>query len=139
MTSTADIDLLQGAGLKATSPRTRILRILLRAKTPLSAYAIRALAEKQGETLAIPTIYRTIEAFEGAGLVHRHACDGGYTLCSHPKDIGLHGYLHCHDCGGTEEFVSSSLQGVIEQEAKARSFSASAPLLEIVGTCSRCS
>jgi Fur family transcriptional regulator, zinc uptake regulator len=139
MSPSSDTDLLQRAGLKATAPRLRILRMLEKAASPLSAYAIRDLAAKSEEPLAVPTIYRALEAFSSAGIVHRHACDGGYTLCTHPSDMGVHGYLHCHGCGGTEEFVSSSLQGVIEKEARARSFHTSAPLLEVIGTCARCS
>lgn len=137
MSPTPFTALLRKNGYRDTQPRRLVLEAMEAAAEPSSPYDLHKWIAKKGN-VSVVTIYRIIELYEQLGLVHRHPCSGKLSLCAHPGETGLHGYMHCHDCGSSEEFCSTQLGDVTKAHAQRRGFTASAPLLEIVGTCKEC-
>lgn len=91
-------------GLRKTAMREQVLAIFHRHKMALAQSDL----EKALGTADRITLYRTIRAFEDAGLIHR-AFDGGPTprwaLChGHCTDHGhndSHAHFHCARCQRT--------------------------------------
>lgn len=94
--------ILKAAKLYSTKARTAILRILLEADEPLRQEQI---ARRFGKSrLDKVTIYRTLESFCEAGLVHKvflqkRACY--FEMADNCTDKQCHPHFTCTSCGGT--------------------------------------
>ncbi len=132
------IDLLKQSGLKDTQPRRLVVRALERIKQPSSPYDIQKWIAKQGDKINAVTVYRILEAFETLNIVHRHACNGQYSLCSQPDIAGHHGFLHCQDCGRVEEFADTALCRAENAVAQRAGFRPIEHVSEILGLCRTC-
>ena len=130
--------LLDHSGLKDTQPR-RLIAEALRStkKTATPADLQRQLAVKKID-LNIVTIYRVLDAFEKAGIVHKHPCNGSFSLCSIPEKKGHHGFLHCTSCDSISEFADERLCAIENTIAREAKFQPDGHVSEVVGTCSSC-
>lgn len=131
--------LLRKNGYRDTQPRRMVMEALHGLQEPSSPYDLQKWITGQQGNVSIVTVYRVLGLFQQLGLVHKQPCSGKLALCEHPGENGLHGYLHCHDCGNSEEFCSRELSAAAGRQASSRGFKASSPLLEIVGSCKGCS
>lgn len=96
-------DLLRASGLRCTPQRTSVLRVLVRARRPLSHGQL-AEALGAGEIDRV-TLYRTLAALQEAGLVHRTQDDRGvWRFGAHAARRGAcpgdHPHFACTKCGG---------------------------------------
>ena len=100
---------LKRAGLKATLPRLKILKIFETAeKHHLSAEDVyRALIES-GEDVGLATVYRVLTQFEAAGLVKRHNFEGDYSVFELEQGEH-HDHLVCVRCGLVKEFIDNTI------------------------------
>lgn len=139
MSVTSFASFLRIHNLRDTQPRRLVFEALKALKKPASPYDIRDwIAQKHDLNISTVTVYRIAEVFIGLKLAHRHPCGGGIVLCSEHGKEGLHGYLHCHDCGSSEEFCSMELATTLKKQTQKRRFRAESPLLEVTGSCSKC-
>jgi len=95
---------LKEAGLKVTSPRVKILRLLqLPENQHLSAEELYKKLLEQGDEVGVATVYRVLNQFDDAGIVTRHHFEGGKSVfeLTH-KDH--HDHLVCLKCGQVIEF-----------------------------------
>ncbi len=128
---------LKAGGLRDTQPRRMVIGALERA-TAASPSEILAWIRKKGATINAVTVYRILAALEKLDLVHRHPCNGEYSLCSMPGKEGHHGFLHCTSCGIVEEFMNHDLCVLENKIARSKKFRPSSHVSEIVGTCQSC-
>ena len=97
-------DELRRAGLKATLPRLKILRILAgRERAHLSAEEVYQRLHDAGEDIGLATIYRVLTQFADAGIVMRHNFDSDRAVFELNSGIH-HDHLVCVECGRVEEF-----------------------------------
>lgn len=130
--------LLQSSHLRETQPRKLVLQALARATSPVTPYAIKRSLEAKDTALNVVTIYRILDAFESARIVHRHPRDGSFSLCALPKRGGHHGFLHCNECGAVTEFANDSLCAIEHGIARKAGFAPVDHISEIVGRCRSC-
>jgi Fur family ferric uptake transcriptional regulator len=91
-------DLLREAGLRQTACRLALLAALVEAAAPIPL----AQLEKQVEGFDRVTVYRTLQAFLQAGLVHRTNDSSGYPHYAALISQGLqanHAHFECQRCG----------------------------------------
>lgn len=138
MSQNAIVDELKLRGYRDTRPRRAILSVLERSRSPLSASEISAKTERSSDIDPV-TVYRAMEMLEREGFVHRHPCDGAYSLCTLVGRHGHHGFLHCASCGNAQEFASDDLCAIENTIATQADFSPTTHVSEIIGTCARCS
>lgn len=129
---------IRSAGLKDTLPRRAVVEALAGMRVPGSPADIAKKTAALGKPVNLVTVYRIIEALEDVGVVHRHPCSGHYSLCQLDSIDGHHGFLHCHDCGKTEEFHSEELCRVEKGIASKAGFVSHSHVAEIVGVCRHC-
>ena len=97
------LDLLQRHGVKPTANRIVIARTLAAAGRPMSMTEL----ETELETIDKSNVFRTLQAFREAHLVHVIEDGAGgvkYELChSHSAnaDEDAHAHFHCEVCGRT--------------------------------------
>lgn len=134
------LTILRDNGYRDTQPRRMVIAALAHFRAPVSPYSIQQWIErKKDATISTVTVYRIMQLLESLHMVHRHPCSGKFTLCDHPDKRGRHAYLHCHQCGDSQEFISGALDSLTKRQAKKYGFTSAAPLFEIVGTCLACS
>lgn len=129
---------LKGAGLKETTPRLRILRLLeWHHQRHFSAEEIYKSLLELGEDISLATVYRVLTQFETAGLVVRHHFEGGLAVFE--LDQGHHhDHLVCAKCGKVEEFVDTAIEHRQAAIAQERGWTMTDHCLYIYGICQTC-
>lgn len=139
MQSSDLIAALAASGMKDTAPRRLVAEALCASRAPLCAKDLHAwIAEKRARAVGIVTVYRVLEALEKAGMVHRHASEGVYSVCHIPSVHGHHVLLHCDACGKVEETHDHALCEREDQVARSAGFVPARHVSEILGTCLSC-
>ncbi|MDH5327783.1 MAG: ferric iron uptake transcriptional regulator [Gammaproteobacteria bacterium] len=129
---------LRDAGLKATTPRIKILEILEAAENPhMSAEDVYKQLLESGDDVGVATVYRVLTQFESAGLVNRHHFEGGNSVYELNQG-NHHDHILCVKCGRVDEFVDQLIeerQKVIAAEA---GYTITDHTLCIYGICKDC-
>jgi Fur family zinc uptake transcriptional regulator len=120
---------------RLTTPRRRVLELLLAADAPLKAYDLIAAFGDQGEPAKPPTVYRALDFLERLGFAHRIESLNAYVPC---RIEGGHAaaFLICDCCGEAAEFepdLSAQLAA-----AEATGYAVRAITLEARGLCAAC-
>ncbi len=107
-------DALKDAGLKVTSPRVKILRLMkLPRNQHISADELYQKLIEQGDEIGVATVYRVLNQFDDAGIVTRHHFEGGKSVFELSSQQH-HDHLVCLKCGEVIEFTDD----IIEQQQK---------------------
>ena len=107
-------DALKDAGLKVTSPRVKILRLMKLPKNQhISADELYQKLIEQGDEIGVATVYRVLNQFDDAGIVTRHHFEGGKSVFELSSQHH-HDHLVCLKCGEVIEFTDD----LIEQQQK---------------------
>ncbi len=131
-----NLDLRQ-AGLRATTPRLRILAVLEESdQRHLGAEEIYMALIEAGDDVGLATVYRVLTQFEAAGLVIRHNFESGQSVFE-LDNREHHDHIVCLQCGRVEEFVDEVIEQHQRQIAKGRGFSIADHSLVIYGECRR--
>jgi Fe2+ or Zn2+ uptake regulation protein len=122
--------------LRRTGPRAAILSVLLKSHKPLTQGQIAAnLAD------AVPnkvTIYRTLESFCKAGLVHKafmHKRAWHFELADKCTESQCHPHFTCEKCGVTQCLTKLSVSIV---EGLKKGFVIHRQQVRLEGLCPRC-
>lgn len=131
------------AGLRLTAKRRRLLETLLRANTPLSAYELTDAHRKaQGEDLPVMTVYRMLDVFMEAGVVHKIRSTNRFLPCSHlacDHPHALAQFLICDSCGLVREMDFGDKEvAQLDRKARSTGFSLHREQLELHGVCDDC-
>lgn len=130
------LEQMRRSRLRVTEARRAMLRTLSLAKVPLSAHDIhRKVGADRADRV---TVYRSLQAFESAGIVQRHPLDKDRSLYALTAVGHHHHHLVCRSCGAIERLGECDADA-IESAARARGYTQLAHVLEIHGLCPRCS
>lgn len=107
---------LRAAGLRCTPARVRVLGAIRSFGRPASHAELADHAEVVG--MDAVTLYRSLSALEGAGLLHRvHGTDGAWRACAQPEGRdgcpGNHAHFLCSTCGQMACLVDQPLPRVM--------------------------
>ena len=121
---------------RLTSPRRRVLELLLEANSPLKAYDLIAAFGQGGEPAKPPTVYRALEFLERLGFAHRIESLNAYVPCRLSAEPHSAAFLICDCCGAAEEFEPDFAPQLAA--ADARGYALRAVTLEARGLCPAC-
>ena len=129
---------LKSFGLKATTPRMRILELFLKASGSsvrhLTAEDVYKMLLAENLDVGLATVYRVLTQFETAGLlVRRHL---GNDLATYELENGEH--LVCVRCGKIEEFVDPEIENRQKAIAEKLGFELQGHSLSLYGLCAEC-
>jgi Fur family ferric uptake transcriptional regulator len=94
--------ILTGARLRRTAPRIAVLSVLIEAAAPITQDCIASALGRSAPNKV--TIYRTLETFLAAGIVHKaflHDRTWHFELANHCTPAQCHPHLTCTNCGET--------------------------------------
>ncbi len=130
-------------GVRLTTKRKRILKILLVSDIPLSAYEIAdSYNNAFGESIPEMTVYRILNFFEQEHLSHKLSSTNKYVPCSHHSNsctCEAPQFLICGKCQTAEEIsISKAVMGELEKVALKAGYSLDESQLELKGLCNKC-
>jgi Fur family ferric uptake transcriptional regulator/Fur family peroxide stress response transcriptional regulator len=94
-------ELLRERGLRATSQRVVMHRLLRDRDRHVSAEELLSEASERLPGVSLPTVYATLELFEQLGIVRRVNGGGGTLLWDTRADV--HHHMICRRCGRIED------------------------------------
>ena len=118
-------DLLRDRGLRATSQRVVMHRLLRDRNRHLSAEELLSEASEQLPGVSLPTVYATLELFEQLGIVRRVNGGGGTLLWDTRADT--HHHMICRNCGRIEDMETPSISRAPAVARRAPASSPTAP------------
>ncbi len=127
-------------GIRMTSQRRAILRVIETAKKHLDASQILRKAQKLDASVERSTVYRTLKLLKRNGLIdeldlmHIHGEGHYYERRLHQDHI----HMACLRCGKITEFVSDVFEKLKHQIQRDCRFHIVVSRLEIGGYCSSC-
>ena len=126
---------LKKAGLKATLPRLKILKILEATEHPhMSAEEVYKDLLSMGEEVGLATVYRVLTQFEAAGLVIRHNFEGGRSVFEINQG-SHHDHMVCLKCGKVFEFYDNAIEDRQHKIAEKAGFHIDDHSLYLYGVC----
>ncbi len=130
-------DDLKSMGLKATTPRLKILALFERSEVRhLTAEDVYRLLLAENLDVGLATVYRVLTQFEQAGLLERHYFESGKAVfeLSHGQH---HDHLVCIACGRVEEFYDDEIERRQTQIAQERGFIIREHALHLYAECTK--
>lgn len=126
---------LKTIGLKATTPRLRILELFGKSTVRhLSAEDVYRMLMGEGLDVGLATVYRVLTQFEQAGLLSRNSFDNGKAV--YELNQGEHhDHLVCLDCGHVEEFFDPKIEQRQNAIAQERGYELSDHALSLYAHC----
>jgi Fur family ferric uptake transcriptional regulator len=138
VSSLPDLSRLTPSGGKRSSKREQIVNVFLRQEGHLSADDLVDLIRKEDHRISRATVYRTLQWMVDAGIARKVDFGEGRFRFEHSYRQPRHFHLICKTCHRSFEFLSSDIEGLVEEVAAARSFIASQSVVQIYGTCEEC-
>ena len=138
MSSLPDLGRLTPTGGKRSSKREQIVNVFLRQEGHLSADDLVDLIRKDDHRISRATVYRTLQWMVDAGIARKVDFGEGRFRFEHSYRQPRHFHLICKTCHRSFEFLSSDIEGLVEEVATARNFTASQSVVQIYGTCEEC-
>ncbi len=136
---------LKTTGLKATTPRLKILELFQTStQRHLSAEDVYRSLTLEHQDIGLATVYRVLAQFEQAGILSRNYFAGGETLGTGAgkavyelADAQHHDHLVCLDCGKVEEFFDAEIEARQHAVAKSKGFELSDHALSLYAHCTK--
>jgi len=134
----AYLERLRPPGGRRSSKRELIVNTFIRQQGHLSADDLVGLIRSEDHRISRATVYRTLQWMVEAGIARKVDFGEGRFRFEHSYRHPRHFHLICKSCNRSYEFLSSDIEGLIEEVAAARGFSARQSVVQIYGTCEEC-
>ena len=129
-------ELLRERGLRATSQRVVMHRLLRDQARHLSAEELLSEAGEKLPGVSLPTVYATLELFEQLGIVRRVNGGGGTILWDTRADA--HHHMICRNCGRIEDMETPLDLESARRSAARSGFKADRAEVVVSGLCATC-
>ena len=128
---------LKNAGLKATTPRLKILNLFETSDVRhLTAEDVYKILLADNEDVGLATVYRVLTQFEQAGLLIRHHFEGDKAVFELNQGKH-HDHLVCLQCGKVEEFYDAEIEARQNRVAAERGFTIREHALYLYADCTK--
>ena len=133
------LDYCDAIEIRLTSLRKAVLYILWQMERPLKAYEVLDNLLQTKENAAPPTVYRVLDYFVAAGVVHKIESIQSYTLCREPKKILPQEILMvCNQCRRVQEIYDEKFGLLIQKLSQHHYFQLNQEAIELKGLCRDC-
>jgi Fe2+ or Zn2+ uptake regulation protein len=129
-------ELLRERGLRATSQRVVMHRLLRDRDRHVSAEELLSEASERLPGVSLPTVYATLELFEQLGIVRRVNGGGGTLLWDTRADT--HHHMICRRCGRIEDLETPLDLDRARRSAARAGFQPDRAEVVVSGLCANC-
>lgn len=128
-------------GMRLTPLRKQVLSEIAGSHTAVGAYdVLDRLSRQTGRRLAPISVYRALDSLVETGLVHRLESRNAFFACHAKHAANLRQIiLACEQCNTVAEIGGDDVIKEIGRLAETAGFTTARTLVEISGTCGRCS
>jgi Fur family ferric uptake transcriptional regulator len=133
--------LLVRNGLTPSRQRVAIARVFFARTDHITVRDLSSALANDDATkgIGLATLYRFLNALEGAGLARSFSIDGQRAVFEPVRDQGgHHDHLVCSRCGTVVEFYEPRLEALQEQLAERMGFTVTSHEHVIFGSCEAC-
>lgn len=133
----SNADELKNIGLKATTPRLRVLELFQHSEQRhMTAEDVYRALTLEGFDIGLATVYRVLTQFEQAGLLNRHHFESDRSVFE-VNEGTHHDHLVCLQCGRVEEFFDPVIEKRQAEIAAQRGFTIREHALYLYVDCQR--
>jgi Fur family zinc uptake transcriptional regulator len=133
-------EVLEAQGEQWTDMRGDIFAVLAAEDKPASAYDIAdKVSKKRGKRVAPNSVYRILDLFVTNNLAQRVESANAYIVNAHPGCLHDCIFLVCKVCHEATHIDDDALTGQVRGVAGHEGFKADRPVIEVLGTCAKCS
>ena len=126
---------VEASPLRMTRKRERLLETLVSVDRPIPAAELRDRAGLPAGDLV--TVYRTLEAFEGIGILQRIPLEDSGHLFELTEPNDHHHHFVCRECHKTER-LDLCLADDLSKQARKLGYTQVTHLMEVYGLCADC-
>ena len=131
------------SGARLTEKRKNVLTILLRSRTPLSAYEIaEQYSHDFGEPIPAMSVYRMLDFLSGENLAHKLNSENKYLACAHIACEHSHEtpqFLICGRCNKVREIgIRPEVIAALHDTVESAGFHLQTSQLELDCICDNC-
>jgi Fur family zinc uptake transcriptional regulator len=135
----AAVQVCHGHGVELTELRRCVLRLILEADVPLTAYQLLDRLRKTRKSAVPPTIYRALDFLLSQGLTHKVERLNAFIPCNRVDHAhSAVQFLICSECGAVVEIADRAVSKLLERAAIRRKFNFVRAAVEIEGVCATC-
>jgi Fur family transcriptional regulator, ferric uptake regulator len=129
---------LHNVGLKATTPRLKVLQIFhAHERRHLTAEDVhRSMSAKHGDA-GLATVYRVLGQLTDVGILARHMFESGKAVYELQQEHH-HDHLICLQCGRVDEFTDDVIERRQRAIAEASGYALAQHQLALYGYCPSC-
>jgi Fur family zinc uptake transcriptional regulator len=127
-----------GRGAQLTVLRRLVLRLLLEADGPVTAYQLLDRLRETRKAAVPPTIYRALNFLIEQRLIHKVERLNAFVPCVEAGREHSVQFLICRQCGTVAEIEDSATSQALENAAERQGFHPRDTVVEIEGTCAAC-
>ena len=132
-------ELIGSIGLKNTSQREYILKILFESSKHLSAEEMQEeIKNKDNTVISMPTIYKILKLLEELKVVKGISLEGFDSKLYELDIVSHHDHMVCVSCGNITEFFNTELEDIQEYIAKESGFHLQTHTMVMYGKCKTC-
>lgn len=137
--SDAAREAMSKSGEQWTEMRASVFSALAGFDKPVSAYDIAdAVSQARGKRVAPNSVYRILDLFVGANVAMRVESANAFLANAHPDCLHDCIFLVCDSCGSATHVDDDALTTGVRDVAKRAGFRPVRPVIEVLGTCSKC-
>ncbi len=119
------------AGIRMTAQRSLIIETLLESDDHPDADRVYRRAVERDQSISLPTVYRALNLFEGAGIIKKINMNDGKARFEPVRND--HDHLIDADNGLIHEFQNKELKKILDSIAKEMGYEVIEHRIEIVG------
>ena len=129
----------EGQGAQLTDLRRLVLRLILEAESPSTAYQLLDRLKETRKAAAPPTIYRALDFLIEQRLIHKVERLNAFIPCVEgtPHHHSVQ-FLICQKCGTVAEIEDSAISKALDRAAERQGFHPGNAVIELDGTCATC-
>ncbi|MEE6282390.1 Fur family transcriptional regulator [Georgenia sunbinii] len=124
---------------RMTRQRTAVSDLLARTDDFRSAQQIHHMLRDDGDSVALATVYRTLQTMVDSGEIDMLRADDGESLYRRCETTKHHHHLVCRVCGTAVEISGVAVEAWAEDMALRHGFTAVEHVLDLFGLCPACS
>jgi Fur family zinc uptake transcriptional regulator len=133
-------EVLVASGEQWTPMRAAVYKTIAEFINPVSAYDIAdGLSRAESRRIAANSVYRILDIFVEKNIVLRIESKNSYLVNPHPGCQHDCIFLLCDVCGSVDHIDNDVIAANIRDVVKTVGFNAKRPVMEVYGTCARCS
>jgi Fur family ferric uptake transcriptional regulator len=129
----------QAPAVRSTRQRAAVSALLSRIEDFRTAQEIHEELRRNGDSIGLTTVYRSLQALADTGEVDVLRAASGEAMYRRCATATHHHHLVCRRCGTTVEIEGPAVESWTRQVAERNGFAEVSHTLDVFGLCSACS